>query len=80
MQSSKRIPISTSILDANLFGGEQFPLSSTTDQVYARTRYHVQATDFAVLLLNEDGVESLRSRQPMDIHELTAKLDALPLR
>src|SRR5436305_284323 len=32
------VPVSTSILDANLFGGEQFPLSSTTDQVYARTR------------------------------------------
>lgn len=74
------VPVSTSILDANLFGGEQFPLSSTSDQVYARTRYHVQATEFTVLLLNEDGVETLRSPNPVDIHQLTAKLDALPLR
>ena len=64
----------------DLFGGEQYPLSSTTDQAYARTRYHVRASDFMVLLLNEDGAEQLRSQQPVDIHELVAKLDSMPQR
>ena len=71
------VPVS---LASDLFSGEQFPLFTTTDQVYARTRYHVEPTEFAVLLLNEDGVEALRSKSPMDIHQLTAKLDAQPAR
>jgi hypothetical protein len=73
------VPVSTGSLATDIFGGEQFPLSSTTDQVYARARYHVQETEFTVLLLKEDGVEELRSHNPMDIHELTAHLDSLPL-
>ncbi len=75
------VPVSENLgLVGNLFGGEQLPLSSTTEQVYARTRFHVDASDFVVLLLNEDGAEQLRSQKPMDIHELVAKLDTLPQR
>ncbi|GAC1427778.1 MAG: hypothetical protein NVSMB62_25720 [Acidobacteriaceae bacterium] len=64
----------------DLFSGEQLPLSSTTEQVYARTRFHVEPSTFLVLLLNEDGAEQLRSQRPVDIHELVAKLDTMPQR
>lgn len=67
-------------LAADLFGGELLPLSSTAELSYARTRYHVAPTEFTLLLLNEDGAEALRTRQPMDIHQLVAQLDALPIR
>lgn len=75
------IPVSENTGAAgDLFSGEQLPLSSTTEQVYARTRFHVNPTDFIVLLLNEDGAEQMRSQRPVDIHELVAKLDTLPQR
>lgn len=67
-------------LAADLFGGELFPLSGNSELTYARNRFHIQATDFTVILLNENGAETLRSQQPLGIRELTAQLDALPQR
>jgi hypothetical protein len=72
------VPVGPSGMD--LFGGEMLPLSSTSEQTYARTRYHVNLSDFAVVLLNEDGAEAMRSTQPVDIHLLVAMLDAMPQR
>ena len=60
------------------FSGENLPLAASSDQTDARTRFHVQPGDFLVVLLNQDGIEQIRSANPMDIHELTAKLDSLP--
>jgi hypothetical protein len=60
------------------FSGENLPLASGPDQAEARTRFHVQPGDFLVILLSEDGTERIRSASPVDIHELTASLDALP--
>ena len=75
------VPVSTGgDLAASLFGGELFPLSGNSELSYARSRYHIQAADFTVLLLNEDGAEALRSANPVGIHELTARLDAMPQR
>ncbi|MDP9039962.1 MAG: DUF4174 domain-containing protein [Acidobacteriota bacterium] len=75
------VPVSENVgIAADIFGGEQLPLSSTTDQVYARARFHVEPSDFVVLLLNEDGAEQLRSQRPVDIHELVARLDSMPQR
>jgi hypothetical protein len=62
------------------FDGENLPLVDRGEQAYARTRYHVLASEFVVLLLNEDGAEEMRSLQPLDIHQLTAKLDGMPRR
>lgn len=74
------VPVSDAGFSGDLFSGEQLPLSSTTEQVYARTRFHVNPADFVVLLLNEDGAEAMRSQRPVDIHELVARLDMLPQR
>ena len=75
------VPVSTGgDLAAELFGGELLPLSGSAELTYARTRYHIEATDFTVLLLNEAGAETLRSQKPIGIHELVAQLDAMPQR
>jgi Domain of unknown function (DUF4174) len=60
------------------FSGENLPLSTTGEQADARTRFHVKPGDFLVVLLNQDGTEQIRSASPVDIHELTAKLDSMP--
>lgn len=62
------------------FDGENLPLYDRGEQNYARSRYHVSPSDFVVLLLNEDGAEEMRSLQPVDIGQLTARLDELPQR
>lgn len=60
------------------FPGENLPLSTSTDQADARTRFHIQPGDFVVVLVNLDGTEQGRYAAPLDIHELTAKLDSMP--
>ena len=75
------VPVSSGgDLAAQVFGGEMLPLSGNAELSYARTRFHIQSSEFAVLLLNEDGAETLRSKKPVDIYELTAKLDTMPQR
>jgi hypothetical protein len=60
------------------FSGENLPLGNSIDQADVRSRFHVQPGDFLVILLSQDGTERIRSASPVDIHELTASLDALP--
>jgi len=60
------------------FIGENLPLSSSTEQADARSRFHVQPGEFVVVLLKQDGTEYIRYATPVDIHQLTANLDALP--
>jgi Domain of unknown function (DUF4174) len=60
------------------FVGENLPLVTTGEQADARSRFHVQPGEFLVVLLNQDGTEQIRSANPVDIHELIAKLDAMP--
>jgi hypothetical protein len=60
------------------FIGENLPLTSTNEQADARTRFNVKPGEFLVVLLNQDGTEQIRSASPVDIHELTAKLDSMP--
>jgi hypothetical protein len=75
------VPVADNPLSiSEYFDGENLPLFDRGEQSYARTRYHVQASAFVVLLLNEDGAEEMRSLQPVDIHQLTARLDELPRR
>jgi hypothetical protein len=62
------------------FDGENLPLVDRGEQAYARSRYRVAVSEFVVLLLNEDGAEEMRSLQPVDIGQLTAKLDGMPRR
>jgi len=58
------------------FSGENLLLGA--NQASARARFHVQTDEFLVVLLNADGTERMRSNSPMDIHELTARLDPPP--
>jgi hypothetical protein len=55
------------------FSGENLLLGS--DQAAARARFHVQPGEFLVVVLNADGTERMRSGSPIDIHQLTARLD-----
>src|ERR1035437_10899395 len=73
------VPVSSPFMTAdNQFSFENLPLGSANEQADARTRFHVRPSDFLVILLNQDGSEQIRSASPVDIHELTAKLDAIP--
>ncbi len=60
------------------FSGENLPLAASGDQTDARNRFHVKPGEFLVVLLNQDGTEQIRSANPVDIHELVAKLDSMP--
>ena len=60
------------------FSGENLPLSTNSEQADARTRFHVQPGEFLVVLISQDGTEQIRSAKPVDIHQLTASLDAIP--
>jgi hypothetical protein len=60
------------------FIGENLPLTASSEQADARTRFHVKPGEFLVILINQDGTEQIRSTSPVDIHELTAKLDSMP--
>jgi hypothetical protein len=60
------------------FSGENLPLASSGEQADARSRFHVQPGEFLVVLINQDGTEQIRSANPVDIHQLIAKLDSLP--
>jgi hypothetical protein len=62
------------------FSGENLPLANSGEQADARNRFHVQPTEFLVILIGQDGSEQIRSVNPVDIHELTAKLDSMPKR
>jgi hypothetical protein len=75
------VPVST----ASKYGEEKFsfenlPVGSAKEQAEARTRFHVRPGDFLVILVDENGNQQIRSAVPVDIHELTASLDALPPR
>jgi hypothetical protein len=72
------VPIST----ASRFGDEKFsfenlPVGTAAEQAEARARFHVRPGDFLVVLVDEKGTQQIRSALPVDIHELTASLDAL---
>jgi hypothetical protein len=71
------VPVSTSTKFADeQFSFENLPLGTASEQAEARNRFHVQPGDFVVILLNQDGTVQIRSASPVDIHALTASLDA----
>lgn len=45
-----------------------------------RAKFHIPASEFVVLLLDEDGSVRLRSRVPVDADHLNALIDKTPLR
>jgi hypothetical protein len=73
------VPISTARVTDDHFAFENLPLYSAGEMADMRSRFHVRSGDFVVILLNQDGTEQIRSFSPVDIHELTARLDAPPL-
>jgi len=70
------VPVSTANFAMDQFAFENMPLGAAVDQADARSRFHVLPADFAVILLNQDGTVQIRSNHPVDIHALTASLDA----
>jgi hypothetical protein len=73
------VPVSpVAVTSESGFNGENLPLETIGDQAEARSRFHVQPGDFLVILITQDGTEQIRSTNPVDIHQLVAKLDSLP--
>lgn len=70
------VPVSTANFALDHFSFENLPLGTALDQAAARSRFHVGPSEFMVILLNQDGSVQIRSTDPLDIHELTARLDA----
>jgi hypothetical protein len=56
---------------------EHITFSSAAEEAAARARFHIAPGDFAVILLNPDGSEQVRSAKPIDIHTLVSRLDFL---
>lgn len=73
------VAVSTAPTADDHFSFENLPVGTPDDQAVARSRFHVQAGDFVVILLNQDGSEQMRSVVPIDIHALTASIDSEPI-
>ena len=58
----------------------QPPRISDDEQLTIRRRFHIAATEFAVILLGKDGGEKLRSTTPITIARLNRTIDAMPMR
>ena len=58
----------------------QPPHISDEEQLTIRRRFHIAATEFAVILLGKDGGEKLRSTTPITIDRLNRTIDAMPMR
>lgn len=72
-------PVSASGISPDHFAFENLPVGTAGEMADARRRYRVQPGEFMVILVDEAGREQIRSAAPVDIHELTASLDSLPL-
>ncbi len=70
------VPVSTEMDASAHFSFENLPLGNPLEQADLRSRFHVQPADFLVVLLSQDGIVQIRSASPVDIHALTASLDA----
>ncbi len=53
---------------------------STHEMESIRTRFHIPASSFVILLLGEDGSEQLRSESPVGLNRLNSLIDATPSR
>ena len=58
------------------FAFEHVALEDSSQQADARARFHIGPADFAVILINADGSEQVRSNKPIDIHAVVASLDS----
>jgi hypothetical protein len=58
----------------------QPPHISDEEQLTLRRRFHIAATEFAVILLGKDGGEKLRTTSPITIARLNRTIDAMPMR
>ena len=74
------VPVSNaSRFGEELLTFENLPLGTASEQAAARDRFHVAPNDFLVVLLDQNGAVQIRSASPVDIHELTASIDSLPI-
>ena len=58
----------------------QPPYISDWEQITIRRRFHIAASEFAVILLGKDGGEKLRTTTPITITHLNRTIDAMPMR
>lgn len=70
------VPVSAARFADEHYSFENLPLGTPGEQADARTQFHVSPGQFMVILLSQDGREQMRSPSPVDIHELTARLDS----
>jgi hypothetical protein len=72
------VPVSAAVNAQDRFAFENLPLGTAAEQAYARSRFHVRPSEFLVVLIDQNGSVQMRWPNPVDIHALTASLDALP--
>ena len=58
----------------------QPPRISDDEQLAIRRRFHIAASEFAVVLLGKDGGEKLRATTPITAARLNRTIDAMPMR
>lgn len=56
----------------------QPPHISDGEQLTLRHRFHIAASEFAVVLVGKDGTEKLRTTEPITIVALNRTIDAMP--
>jgi hypothetical protein len=60
------------------FPGENINPGTEGDQLSARLKFGVASNDFAIILLDKDGTEQLRSSTPVTVASIGARIDGLP--
>lgn len=68
------VPVTAGAVDH--FAFEHITLAVSDEQAVARSRYHIAPGEFAVVLINPDGSEQIRSSKPLDIHAVVASVDS----
>jgi len=57
-----------------------FTLLNVKEMHLIRSRFHIPAEQFTVMLIDEDGSEKLRSTRPVTANRLNTLIDTLPAR
>lgn len=58
--------------------GENISPGSDGDQLSARLQFGIAPGDFAIILLDKDGTEKLRSSTPVSVNSISARIDGIP--
>ena len=72
------VPLVTLAHPNDVVYGENLKPGNYRDQLSARRKFGIKYNQFAIILLDKDGVEKFRSSTPMTISDLTNAIDPHP--